>query len=446
MLQYYEYLLGLKEVLIMNNVNQKHLSLEDRNYIEQALNQNLSFKDIAKFLSKDPTTISKEVKKHRTRKEATSFNTNFNQCINRYHCSRKYVCGDLFCKKKCSNCISCNRFCSEFEEELCLSLKQPPYVCNPCSKKNGCHFIKFYYKALPSFNNYKHILSTSRQGINLPSDELCELDNIVSPLIKQGQSIAHIYQTQDLKCSKSSLYNYIQKQQLSVRNIDLPRRVRFKARKKKRDLPKDTTIRKGRTYEDFEKYLLENPDVSIVEMDTVEGKKGGKVLLTFLFRNSKLMLAFLMKDKSADTVIKVFDYLESILGNNLFEKTFPVILTDNGTEFSNPLRLEFNQEGIGRTRIFFCNPGASYQKGALEKNHEFIRYVIPKGTPMDDLTQKDIEKMINHINSITRKSLNGNTPLDLASLLLDKTVLKKLNLTKVPASEVKLTRNLLKKN
>ena len=161
------------------------------------------------------------------------------------------------------------------------------------------------------------------------------------------------------------MYNYIDKNKLSVRNIDLPRIVRYSKKLRKRATPKDTSIRKGRTYEDFQKYLMENPDVQIVEMDTVEGKKGGKVLLTMLFRNSKLMLAFILKDKTSNSA--------------LFEKSFPVILTDNGSEFSNPLGLEFNDEGIGRTRIFFCNPGASYQKGAIEKNHEFIRYVIPKG-------------------------------------------------------------------
>ena len=264
--------------------------------------------------------------------------------------------------------------------------------------------------------------------------------------IKNGQTIAHIYKTQNLKCSRSSLYNYIDQNKLTARNIDLPRRVRYSKRKGKQNTTKDTTIRKGRTYEDFQKYLVENPDTSVVEMDTVEGKKGGKVLLTFLFRNSKLMLAFLLNDKTTNSVRKTFNWLESILGNTLFEKTFPVILTDNGTEFSNPLSLEFNYEGIGRTRIFFCNPGASYQKGAIEKNHEFIRYVIPKGTSMDNLTQNDITKLINHINSLTRPSLNNATPYDLAQILLDKNVLKKLNLQKVPANEIQLNQKLLKKN
>ncbi len=181
-------------------------------------------------------------------------------------------------------------------------------------------------------------------------------------------------------------------------------------------------------------------------MDTVEGKKGGKVLLTLLFRSSRLMLAFLLPSKTQIEVEKVFNYIENILGNELFEKIFPIILTDNGTEFSAPLNLEFNSEGIGRTRIFYCNPTASYQKGMIEKNHEFIRYIIPKGISMDNFTQADITKMINHINSLARESLNWSTPYDLAKLLLGKEVLKKLNLVKIPSNEIKLTPKLLKKN
>ena len=74
--------LGIQGGIQMQLANQKHLTLEDRNYIEQALNQNMTFKEIGKFLSKDPTTISKEIKKHRTRKEASKF-INGNICVQR---------------------------------------------------------------------------------------------------------------------------------------------------------------------------------------------------------------------------------------------------------------------------------------------------------------------------------------------------------------------------
>lgn len=241
------------------------------------------------------------------------------------------------------------------------------------------------------------------------------------------------------------MYRYLDNNCFSVCAIDLPRKVRIKKRKEKKTETKDTNARNGRTYEDFQKWVALHPDSSIVEMDTVEGVKGGKVLLTFLFRTSKLMLAFLLSDKTQKSVLEVFNYLEQLLGIETFLKIFSVILTDNGSEFGNPKSLEFNSLGMLRTRIFYCDARASYQKGMLEKNHEFIRYVLPKGSSFDDLTQNDITLMINHINSLARESLNWATPFDLAKIFIGKDTLKKLNLKKVPAVEIQLNKKLLKK-
>lgn len=425
--------------------NNLHLLLDERNIIEQELNNNNSLKNIAILLDKDPTTISKEIRKHRIKKEGQSIHVGFNHCSRRYNCHRRDVCG-FKCNKECRTCNICNNVCSDFEDGICLRLKRAPYVCNGCKHKSSCRLTKFYYKALSSHKIYKTKLSESRQGINMTEIELNNLDRIISPLIKQGQSISHIYKTHDIPCSRASLYKYIDSNCFSVGPIDLPRKVRLKKRKEKRTESKDTKVRTNRTYEDFQKYIEQNPDIPIVEMDTVEGIKGGRVLLTLFFRSSKLMLAYILYEKTQKEVLRVFNMLEQELGTELFEKTFPIILTDNGTEFGNPLSLEFNVEGIGRTRIFYCNPRASYQKGMIEKNHEFIRYVLPKGTSFDNLLQTDINLMITHINSLGRASLNWFAPIDVAKFTLDKEVFKKLNLTKVPASEIKLTPKLLKKN
>lgn len=422
-----------------------HLTLDERNYIEQELMKNTSFKEIAHYLGKDPSTISKEVKKHRIKKEGQSIHIGFNHCARRYNCHRKNICSTR-CKKECRQCKDCNSVCPDFEDGICLRLKRAPFVCNGCSNRFNCRNTKYYYRALTSFNKYKDILSESRQGINMTELELSNLDKLISPLIKQGQSISHIYQTHDIPCSRSTLYRYLAKNCFSVGPLDLPRKVRMKKRKERRTKPKDTKARTNRTYEDFQKYIELHPDLPIVEMDTVEGTKGGKVLLTLLFRASKLMLAFILFEKTQKEVLRVFNMLEHELGNELFEKTFPIILTDNGTEFSNPLSLEFNEEGIGRTHIFYCNPRASYQKGMIEKNHEFIRYVLPKGTSFDNLLQTDIDLMINHINSLGRNSLNWFAPIDMAKFTLDKEILKKLNLKKIKADEIQLNTKLLKKN
>ena len=423
----------------------KHLTLDERNFIEQELAKNTSFREIAKYLSKSPSTISKEIRKHRIRKEGQSIHVNFNHCAKRYNCHRKNLCNPR-CSKECRHCSYCNDVCSDFVDGTCFKLTHPPYVCNGCSEKFNCRLTKYYYRALPSFNSYKTTLTESRQGINMTELELSNLDRIVSPLIKKGQSISHIHKSNDLPCTRATLYNYISKNCFSAKNIDLPRLVKMKKRKQRRLESKDSQARTNRTYEDFKNYIELHPDLPIIEMDTVEGIKGGRVLLTLLFRSSRLMLAFIMYEKTQKEVLRVFNMLEYELGLELFGKTFPIILTDNGTEFGDPLSLEFNTEGICRTRIFYCNPRASYQKGMIEKNHEFIRYVLPKGTSFDNLLQTDINLMINHINSLTRNSLNWFAPIDVAKFSLDKEVIKKLNLKKVPANEIQLTPKLLKKN
>ena len=208
-----------------------HLTLDKREYIEHELMDNTSFADIAKYLGKDKTTISKEIKKHRIRKEGQSIHIGFNKCARRYNCHRKNICSTR-CKKECKQCKDCNSVCPDFEDGICFRLKHSPYVCNGCSNRFNCRSTKYYYRALPSFNKYKNILFESRQGINMTELELSNLDKLISPLIKKGQSISHIYQTHDNPCSRSTLYRYLSKNCFSVGPIDLPRKVRMKKEEK----------------------------------------------------------------------------------------------------------------------------------------------------------------------------------------------------------------------
>jgi transposase, IS30 family len=428
--------------------NQRHMSLDDRIYIQQALEKGLSFKDIAKFLCKDPTTISKEVKKHRLFKQRNTFAATHSGCKNRATCTLTNVCNrPIPCgKKRCANCSQCKLRCKQFIKDECPKIKRAPHVCNGCETKMQCRFDKYFYKAVAAQDHYKSLLSASRDGINISEAALYDLDALVEPLILRGQSIAHIYakHAEDIPCSSRTLYNYIANNLLSVKNIDLPRKVRYKPRKKHKKPIRDAIWLEGRKYSDFTKYLEENSDTSVVEMDTVEGVKGGKVLLTMLFRNSRLMIAFLLPDKTQKSVLKIFQHLEEELGTLLFKMTFPLILTDNGSEFLNPIMLENGIDTTIRTNIFYCDPNRSCQKGALEKNHEFIRYIYPKGSTFDNCTQKDITLMINHINSTARACLNSQTPFELASLLLDQFVIKTLALKKIEHDMVTLKPMLIK--
>lgn len=145
--------------------------------------------------------------------------------------------------------------------------------------------------------------------------------------------------------------------------------------------------------------------------------------MTLFFRKSSFMLIFDIKSCTQMEVAAAFDQLYSALGRRVFINTFRIILTDNGPEFKNPWAIEYDSNKKFRTKVFYCDPYTSSQKGRLEKNHEFIRYVIPKGRSMEHYTQEDMILLARHINSVARDSLNGKTPFDLASLLLDKKVL-----------------------
>ena len=277
--------------------------------------------------------------------------------------------------------------------------------------------------------------------------ELYRIDRIISPLIKQGQSIHQICvnNADEIMLDERTIYNYVDAGLLSVGNIDLPRKVRCKVRRKKPSVRVDKQCHLGRTYEDFLEYTAANPDTPVVEIDSVEGRKGGKVLMTVFFRNSNLMLAFLRDRNSARSVTEVFEWLYETLGHEQYCRLFPIILTDRGSEFTDPVSIECTKFGEIRSRFFYCDPQRSDQKGGCEVTHEFIRRVLPKGTSFDHLQQSDILRMMSHINSYTRKKLNNQSAHRLFSFLYGETILPSLGIQEIPANDINLTPRLLKK-
>ncbi len=234
-------------------------------------------------------------------------------------------------------------------------------------------------------------------------------------------------------CSEKEIYNLIDLGVLKVRNIDLTRKVRYKITPKNKSSYKiDKDCLNGRKYEDYINFIKENPDINVVEMDTVEGIKGGKVLLTIHFVNCSFMFAFLREHNDAQSVIDIFNSIENKVKINTFKRLFPVILTDNGPEFSNPKEIEFRRKSDKqRTKIFYCEPRRPDQKGSCEVNHEMIRRILPKGTSFDNLTQDDINKMMSHINSYKRKKLNNCSPLQLFSVMYGQNIAKQFGIIEI---------------
>lgn len=440
--------------------DQKHLTLSDRTYIEQELLQKSTFSFISNTLKKDPTTIAKEVKrnfksvpvksnrscvlcKHYENCDVQSRETSYS------HFNKKY------CSFYCRKCYHYNptRECSLFIPFTCDRISKPPYVCNYCTDQRSCPLTKKIYDAAHAQKQYEKALVKSRQGINMTLEELQELNEMISPLILKGQPLSHIFSvhSDEIPVCRRTLYNYLDQRIFQARNIDLPRRVRYKKRKKK-SAPRTSknlqqVYRNKRTYIDFERFMEAHPDSNVVEMDTVKGgRSSGKCLLTLLFRSCNFMLIILLPDCTQKSVLCAINNLTDTLGIRMFRKYFPVLLTDNGSEFKNPWDIETDDSGRHRTYVFYCDPYVSNQKGRLEKNHEYIRYVIPKGRSMYKYTQEDINLMASHINSTARDSLNGVTPFDLADLLLDKRMPLLAGLKKISPDEVMLKPALIESN
>ena len=425
--------------------NQKHLTIEDRIYIQTELDKGTSFKDIARFLCKDPTTISKEVKARRASDwfhKGTFLNAK-NFCTKRFRCKKTNACNKiLLCGVKCASCPTCNQTCPDFQKERCSKLDRAPYVCNGCSKKiNHCTIAhKYTYNARFADRKYRECLKDSRSGIAMTRQELHKKDKIITPLIAQGQSPYQIVANHpELNLSVRSVYNYLDMGLLTARNVDLKRKVKFKPRKVHKSQISDRRVFNGRTYADFQQLHLE----SFVEMDTVHSAVGSsKTLLTFFFTREKLFLAFLMNRNTEGSVRLVLDRLEKRFGT--FD--FLTLFDDRGAEFGDPDSLETGVTGIQRTNIYYCDPMRSGQKGGIEQAHTMLRMILPKRTTFEFLTQWDVNLITSHINSTLRESLNGRTPYDVALEAFGEYVLKAFQLRRIDPDKVILTPKLIRYN
>ncbi|MBW8117318.1 IS30 family transposase [Streptococcus pseudopneumoniae] len=373
----------------------KHLTLSDRNDIQLGLERGETFKAIGQSILKDPTTVSKEVKRNRQVREST--------------------CDNL----------------------PCPLLDKAPFVCNGCPKRRqNCGYKKILYLAKQAQKQYEQTLVEAREGTPLNSKTFWDMDKVISDGVKKGQHIYHILKTHNLDVSSSTVYRHIRKGYLSIAPIDLARAVKFKERRKSKlpSIPKEA--KKGRSYEDFQNYLVLNQLDSWLEMDTVLGRMGGKVLLTFNLSFCNFIFARLLDNKTALEVTKHLYAIKNTLhqADKDFFQLFPVILTDNGGEFARVDDIEMDVRG--ESKLFFCDPNRSDQKGRIEKNHTLIRDILPKGTSFDNLTQEDINLVCSHVNSVKRAALNGKSAYELFAFTYGEEIPKLLGISKIPAEDV----------
>ncbi len=359
----------------------KHMTEEDRVTIEDGLRLGLSFKAIAKQIGKDQTTVSKEVRKHV-------------EVIKPQGVTGK-------------------------DPEPCQRLQKAPSVCNGCPKRRHCCLEKHYYRARPAHTKYRETLVESRVGVPLEREAFYRADEILFNGVKQGQHIYQITQSHNLGMSVSTVYRNIQKGYLSVSKVDLPRAVRFKPRKAQKEEYVPPIVKRGRTYDDFREFILSNDIQSWTEMDTVIGNPGGKVIMTFDFTDCNFMFGLLLENKTAAEASEKIRSLKARMKDHgiAFGSVFPLILTDNGGEFSNIHAFMDAPDGSRETDLFFCDPYCSSQKPKVEKNHTLFRDIAPKGTSFDRFTQEDVNFIFSHVNSVKRKKLKHKTPYEMFCFL-----------------------------
>ena len=391
-----------------NNKN-LHLTVQERIIIEKGIENGSTKAAIALTIGKDKSTVGKEIKKHRELVHKSSYKIN---CANMKNCSHNHVCDN----------------CADFKPFTCNRRDRSPGACNGCSKYTYCRYDKYRYKADFSHKKYREDLVDSRTGINMTYKECKAMADIIVPLIKAGHSPYHIVTNHpELNISEKTLYNYIENgifREFGLLDIDLRIKTKRKITKKTSNKYKKREDKKylnGRTYDDFINYTAENKNLSVVEMDTVYNNGStGPFMQTFKFLDYSFMFIVYQEEKTAKSMVEGVDLLEKILGKDLFSEEVAIIKTDRGSEFCDAEGFEKEENESRRTRIFYCDPMASGQKGSLENNHKEIRYICPKENDLKDLGLNSQEKanlIVSHINSQSKEHLKGKSPLEVMEFM-----------------------------
>lgn len=391
-----------------NNKN-LHLTVQERIIIEKGIENGSTKAAIALTIGKDKSTVGKEIKKHRELVHKSSYKIN---CANMKNCSHNHVCDN----------------CADFKPFTCNRRDRSPGACNGCSKYTHCRYDKYRYKADFSHKKYREDLVDSRTGINMSYEECKAMADIIVPLIKAGHSPYHIVTNHpELNISEKTLYNYIENgifREFGLLDIDLRIKTKRKITKKASNKYKKREDKKylnGRTYDDFINYTAENKNLSVVEMDTVYNNGStGPFMQTFKFLDYSFMFIVYQEEKTAKSMVEGVDFLEKILGEDLFSEEVAIIKTDRGSEFCDAEGFEKEENESRRTRIFYCDPMASGQKGSLENNHKEIRYICPKENDLKDLELNSQEKanlIVSHINSQSKEHLKGKSPLEVMEFM-----------------------------
>lgn len=407
-----------------------HLTMQDRQTIQSALEEGKTKAEIGRLLGKDPCGISREIKRHREFRKRNAYN-------------RPVLCG----RRKACKIRNCSKDCEGFEEARCDRRDRLPGVCNGCEKRAKCPMDKYYYHAARADAQYRSELVSCREGINLEKAERDIIGDTISPLLKQGQSVYQILSNHpELQLSDRTLYRYIETgvfTKFGVDNFSLKEQVnrrQFKEKYKKRKEPANYN---GHRYSDYLEFISQNPEITPVEMDTVYNHQSGPYIQTFMFPSMQFMVGRLHAEKTSESMASTLDLYQQCLKPDIFAKLFSLLLTDRGTEFEKVSLFERGSDESKRLDIFYCDAMQSSQKPHVENNHNFVRDIMPNGKPLGMLTQDCVDLMFSHINSTPRKALHGKTPYELFTFYFGESAAAALGIISIPMDAVVLKPSLI---
>lgn len=409
------------------------LTVDDRINLQACIAKNLSWKETCKILKKNRSTIFRELKHNSSVRNGTHSCPN---CKNRDYCRENGIIHNNGTDFDC------------FEQSFCFRFNHFPFVCNNCDAKKRCTREKRYYDCIAAENRSRKNRVSTRKHKRVSIENIETIDEIVSPLIFKGQSIHHIYESNKILktiCCERTIRRYIYDGYLEARAHDLVRYSRFKHASKYLDR-KDKAFKNverlfKRTFTDLQKYLKNHPDVRVVQFDSVVGKRDDKyAILTITFPKERFQFGIKILKSDSNSVYSNVKALFDKIGSKRTKEIFPILLADNGVEFSSFHLLERCD-----VKVYFTNPYRSTDKAECERNHEFIRYIIPKGKTLNDITQEDINLIFSHINSYIRESNKNKTPFELIKERFGSEFLNLIGIKYVEPNDVILKPMLLKK-
>ena len=411
----------------------KRLTIDDRINLQACIMKNLSWKETSKILKKNRSTVYRELKNY------YSFRDGKHSCE---HCKCRDFCKDdgvVLNQKVERDC---------FEPIICFRLNHFPFVCNSCENKKKCNREKRYYDCINAENRSLGNRIGTRKHKRTSKENIEIINEIVSPLIFKGQSIHHIYETNPVLktiCCERTIRRLIYDRYLEAKAHDLVRYSRF-SHKTKRLVHDDRSLKNierlfKRTYTDLQRYIKNHPEARVVQFDSVIGKREDKyAILTITFPKERFQFGLRILKSDPDSVYGKLHEFFNMLGHKKTKIIFPILLADNGIEFNTFHNLEKFD-----IKVYFTNPYRSTDKAECERNHEFIRYIIPKGKTLDNLSQEDINLMFSHINSYIRESNQNKTPFELVKERFGSEFLELIGIKHVEPNDVVLKPKLLKK-